>query len=70
MTELPTIRQKLPSFQRVAFHGQAVTVERTPDSPTGFCVTGWQQGLPVARRPITGSALLDLLTRYPHTLHV
>jgi uncharacterized protein YmfQ (DUF2313 family) len=65
---LPGITQ-LPSFKSVAFHGQAVTAERTPESVTGFCVTGWEQGLPVARRPITGSALLELLQRYPHTLY-
>lgn len=68
MTTLPQV-SALPSFKRITFHAQQITAERTPLSPTGFCVTGWQQGLPVARRPITGSALMDLLTRYPHTLH-
>lgn len=65
---LPAVDQ-LPSFKRVTFIGQRVTAERTPDSVTGFCVTGWKDGLPVARRPITGSALMDLLQRYPHTLY-
>lgn len=68
MTTLPKV-STLPSFKTVTFHAQRVTVERTPASPTGFCVTGWQQGLPVARRPITGSALMELLELYPHTLH-
>lgn len=66
---LPEIKSQLPGFKSVHFHGQLVTAERTPDSCTGFCVTGWEQGLPVARRPITGPALLALLQRYPHTLH-
>lgn len=68
MTILPEV-SGLPSFKRVTFHAQRVTAERTPDSPTGFCVTGWKDGLPVARRPITGSALLELLQQYPHTLY-
>jgi uncharacterized protein YmfQ (DUF2313 family) len=65
---LPEIKQQVPSFKSVTFHGQRVSAERTPDSVTGFCVTGWEDGLPVTRRPITGSALLELLQRYPHTL--
>jgi hypothetical protein len=64
---LPKITQ-LPSFKSVTFHGQRVSAERTPDSVTGFCVTGWEDGLPVTRRPITAPALMDLLRRYPHTL--
>jgi uncharacterized protein YmfQ (DUF2313 family) len=66
---LPEIKKKLPSFKSVTFTGQRVTAERTPESVTGFCLTGWQQGLPVTKRPITGSALLELLQRYPHTLY-
>jgi uncharacterized protein YmfQ (DUF2313 family) len=66
---LPQIKQKLPSFKSVTFIGQRVTAERTPDSVTGFCVTGWEDGLPVTKRTITGSALMELLQRYPHTLY-
>jgi uncharacterized protein YmfQ (DUF2313 family) len=66
---LPQIKQKLPSFKSVTFIGQRVTAERTPDSVTGFCVTGWEDGLPVTKRLITGSALMELLQRYPHTLY-
>jgi hypothetical protein len=64
---LPEIEQ-VPSFKSVIFHDQQVSAERTPTSVTGFCVTGWEDGLPVARRPITASALMELLQRYPHTL--
>jgi hypothetical protein len=66
---LPQINQQVPSFKSVTFIGQRVTAERTPSSVTGFCVTGWEDGLPVTRRPITGSALMELLQRYPHTLY-
>jgi hypothetical protein len=66
---LPPIKEKLPSFKSVTFTGQRVSAERTPLSATGFCLTGWEDGLPVARKPITGSALLELLQRYPHTLY-
>ena len=66
---LPEIKKKLPSFKSVTFTGQRVTAERTPDSVTGFCVTGLEGGLPVVRKPITGCALLELLQRYPHTLY-
>lgn len=62
----PKITQ-LPSFRSVTFHGQRVSVERTPLSVTGFCVTGWENGFPVARKPIAGSDLMELLQRYPHT---
>ncbi len=59
-----------PATKRVTFIGQRVTAERTPDSPSGWCVTGWDQGLPVCRRPITAQELAALLQRYPHTQHI
>ena len=59
----------LPSFRQVRFAGQRVTVERTAASPTGFVVTGWEQGLPVARRPVPASVVRKMLRLYPHTLN-
>lgn len=61
-----------PATRRVIFHGvtdkdQTVSAERTPDSPTGWCVTGWEKGLPVCRRPITAQELAALMLRYPHS---
>lgn len=59
----------LPSFRQVRFTGQRVTVERTAASPTGFVVTGWEKGLPVARRPVSASVVGKMLKLYPHTLN-
>jgi hypothetical protein len=56
----------LAGVTRVLFTGQPVTVERDPNSITGWTATGWQQGLPVARKPITEADLLTLLERCPH----
>jgi hypothetical protein len=56
----------LDSILSVTFTGQRVTAERSQDSPTGWCVTGWEQGLPVARKPITPAALADLMSRLPY----
>ncbi len=56
----------LTGVTRVLFTGQPVTVERDSNSVTGWTATGWQQGLPVARKPITEADLLALLVRFPH----
>ena len=56
----------LDSILSVTFTGQRVTAERSQDSPTGWCVTGWEQGLPVARKPITPAALAELMGRLPY----
>lgn len=52
---------QLEDILSIRFTGQAVSAERSQDSPTGWCVTGWQQGLPVARKPISGDDLAQLL---------
>lgn len=57
---------RLENILSVRFTGQAVSAERSDDSPTGWCVTGWQQGLPVARKPISGEELARLCQRFPH----
>lgn len=53
----------LAGASRILFPGQRVTIERTR---IGFVATGWQRGLPVARRPITKAEVIRLLERYPH----
>lgn len=58
----PTIPE---SATRVLIPGQSVTFERSADSPTGWCATGWEQGLPVARRPIDEGALRHILRQFP-----
>lgn len=59
---------KLESILSIRFTGQAVSAERSEDSPTGWCVTGWEQGLPVARKPITPAALAELMNRLPYVI--
>ena len=59
---------KLESVLSIRFTGQAVSAERSNDSPTGWCVTGWQQGLPVARKPIKPSELASLCDRFPYVV--
>lgn len=41
--------------------GQRVTFDR---SPMGWIATGWQQGLPVARRPVAEAYLQEILSRF------
>ena len=47
--------------------GQRITLEHY--SGNAWTATGWHNGLPVARRPISGEYAQDLLARYPHTRH-
>lgn len=54
----------MPTFAtatRIRIAGQDVTFER---GDQGWIATGWQQGLPVARKPITTERLLELLDRF------
>ena len=53
----------LQSATRVLIHGHSVTFER--EGARWIC-TGWQQGLPVARKPFAEQDLRALLTRFPH----
>ena len=57
-----------PMTIRIQFIGQQVTAERELRSPTGWCLTGWQKGIPVARRPITAQALATLQRRYQYVV--
>lgn len=59
----------LDSVFSIEFIGQRVTAERSPDSLTGWCVTGWEKGLPVHRKPITVEKLSELLKRFDHIVN-
>lgn len=59
----------LASALSVQFIGQRVTAERSQNSPTGWCVTGWERGLPVHRKPITVEKLAELLRRFDHVVN-
>lgn len=58
----------LETILSIAFTGQRVTAERSKDSHTGWCVTGWEKGLPVARKSITPEALAGLMERFPYVV--
>jgi hypothetical protein len=58
------------TVSNVNIAGQNVSFERFTSSPTGWCATGWEQGLPVARRPISESELKAILSRFdPSLIH-
>lgn len=46
---------------RITIAGQRVTFER---GPMGWVATGWQNGLPVARRPVAESYLKAIIARF------
>ena len=48
---------ELNNILSIRFTGQRVSAERSDDSPTGWCVTGWEQGLPICRKPIGADVL-------------
>ena len=52
----------LTAARHISITGQFVTFDRYPQ--TGWVATGWQQGLPVARRPIAADALAAILDRF------
>jgi len=55
-------------MRAIQFIGQQVTAEQTAESPTGWCVTGWQRGIPVCRKPISGDAVAELMRRFDHVV--
>jgi hypothetical protein len=57
--------QDLTDVSQIQIPGQSVTFERSTDSCTGWCATGWQQGLPVARKPIPEAAIRHILRQCP-----
>ena len=54
--------------RQVIFTGHPVTLEETEDSLSGWVATGWEQGLPVNRKPISASEAARLMATYPHTI--
>lgn len=58
----------LNNVSRIQIPGQSVTFERSEDSPTGWCATGWQQGLPVARKPIPEGAIRHILREHKNAI--
>lgn len=55
------ITDNISKASRIIIAGQRVSFEKTPQY---WVATGWQQGLPVARRPITTDALVSILGRF------
>ena len=55
----------LTAARHVSITGQFVTFDRYA---TGWVATGWQQGLPVARRPIAVDAIASILDRFDPSL--
>jgi len=47
---------------RILIQGQDVTFEK---GPMGWVATGWQQGLPVARKPVSDALVVSTLQRFP-----
>jgi hypothetical protein len=52
------------TYQRILIAGQSVTFERSSDSATGWCATGWEQGIPVCRKPIQWEEIQAVLGRF------
>jgi hypothetical protein len=45
--------------------GQRVTLEKTNRA---WICTGWEQGLPVARKSISAPEAMAILEKFPHTI--
>jgi hypothetical protein len=54
-----------PTASRITITGQRVTFER---GPMGWVATGWEKGLPVARRPVAESYLREIVARFDPAL--
>jgi hypothetical protein len=59
---------ELNDILSIRFTGQRVSAERSEDSPTGWCVTGWEQGLPICRKPIGADEVVKLCERFDYTI--
>lgn len=55
----------LTAARHISIAGERVTFDRYA---TGWVATGWEQGLPVARRPIAADALAAILDRFDPSL--
>jgi len=56
----------LTAARHISITGQFVTFDRYPQ--TGWVATGWQQGLPVIRRPVSEAELAAILDRVDPSL--
>ena len=66
-----TERPDLSDVQQIIFTGQPVTLERGGAElivPNAWIATGWEQGLPVARKPVSESEVYRLISLYPYTV--
>ena len=68
--ELPNVPKMNPlsrirRSRRILISGQRVTFERTGRE---WIATGWENGLPVARRPITENYLRKIVSGFPAEL--
>ena len=52
----------LSGVTQILVTGQRVSFER---DGAGWVCTGWEQSLPVARKPVTESQVLEVLRRFP-----
>ena len=55
----------MQASNRVTFPGQYVTLQRSDSSPTGYVAIGWEQGLPIACKPVSLEQIQSILSRYP-----
>lgn len=69
-TATPTMDATLATAKHVSFIGQRVTAQRRTCLPgdAEWIIIGWQDGLPVATKPVTTARVQDLISRYDHTL--
>jgi hypothetical protein len=58
---------ELETCVQVLVTGTNITFEKEKDSPTGWIVTGWQQGLPVGRKPVTEEKVRQVIAKFPLT---
>jgi hypothetical protein len=52
-------------FNRATFPGQYVTLQRSDSSPTDYVAIGWEQGLPIACKPVSLKEIESILSRHP-----
>lgn len=55
----------LAGVTQIIVTGERISIERDSSGCTGWIVTGWEQGLPVARKPIDKNTVLEIIRRYP-----
>jgi hypothetical protein len=61
-----TPAQQLTMATHISVVGQRVTLDR--QGPGLWIATGWEQGLPVARAPVTEAEVASILGRFPASI--